>query len=288
MRVSAILGLGSSAGQLKLFQSNSDAKWLLGMPTSRDEADAILIFGGDGTLHRHLPQLVKLKLPLLVVPCGSGNDFARALQLSSKRDALAAWQEFSSTGGNVRRLDLGTITPLGPTSALHVHYFCSVGSIGLDAEIARRANALPQWLRGNGGYALSLPVALARFTSQPMRITINEGSPALPDPRPVILAAFANTPIYGGGMKIAPNARFDDGLLDVCVVHGMNKLKLLSRFATIYHGGHLKFAEVEYFRTSQLKVETGKPSEVYADGEYVCQTPVEVGVAAGALTVIVP
>ena len=114
MRAAAILGLGSFAKALQPFQKNSAATWLIGLPTSANEADVVLIFGGDGTVHRHLPQLVRLQLPVLVVPCGSGNDFARALNLGSVKDSLAAWRRLSSGGGNVRRIDLGVITPWVP------------------------------------------------------------------------------------------------------------------------------------------------------------------------------
>jgi diacylglycerol kinase family enzyme len=104
--------------------------------------------------------------------------------------------------------------------------------------------------------------------------------------KPVVVAAFANAPAYGGGMKIAPRARFDDGLLDVCVIPDMNRFKLLCLFPTIYFGRHLSIAQVDYFQTERLRVETESPVDVYADGEYVCRTPIEVGVARGALRVI--
>ena len=107
MRVAAILGLSSSARHLQPFARCSDALWQLGLPAKPNEADAILIFGGDGTVHRHLPQLVRLRLPVLVVPHGSGNDFARALHLRSVDDALAAWRQFVSGRGSVRQVDLG-------------------------------------------------------------------------------------------------------------------------------------------------------------------------------------
>ena len=100
MRAVAIFGPGCSAKDLKPFQKNSEVTWLIGVPTISSEADAILIFifGGDGTVHRHLAQLVKLQLPVLVVPCGSGNDFARVLSLHSIRDSAAAWRKFCSGG----------------------------------------------------------------------------------------------------------------------------------------------------------------------------------------------
>lgn len=293
MRAAAIFGPGSSTHDLQPFQKGSAATWAIGMPEPND-ADAILIFGGDGTVHRHLPQLVKLQLPVLVVPCGSGNDFARALHLGNIRDSLAAWRKFSSGGGNVRAIDLGVITPLildqyGAAEAHTPHYFCCVGGLGLDAEIARRANQLPRWLRAHGGYILSFLPALLRFAPIPMKISVpaaNRNAWVARSAKTIIVTAFANGPSYGGGMKIAPRAKLDDGALDVCVIPNMNKVKLCCLFPSVYFGGHLSIAQVEYFQTERLRVETEEPTDVYADGEYVCRTPIEVSVARGALRVI--
>jgi diacylglycerol kinase (ATP) len=89
-------------------------------------------------------------------------------------------------------------------------------------------------------------------------------------------------------MKVAPKARMDDGLLDVCVIRKLPKAKLLTVFPCVYFGRHLAIREVEYFSAAQVRVETDRVLDVYADGEYVCRTPVEVGVAENALRVIVP
>ena len=113
-----------------------------------DQVDVILLFGGDGTIHRHLGQLVKLGLPVLVVPAGSGNDFARALGLARVRDSLAAWRRFCSgqdkCGPSIWALLLRWQTRAGrlrlTLRASAPHYFCSVAGLGLDAEVARRAN----------------------------------------------------------------------------------------------------------------------------------------------------
>jgi diacylglycerol kinase (ATP) len=288
VRAAAIFGPGCSSSDLKRFQQNSDLTWLVGLPATSDDADAVVVFGGDGTMHRHLAELVKLQLPVLVVPRGSGNDFARALKLRSVRDSLAAWRTFCSGGNNVRSVDLGVVTPLvtdGHRSgeAPAPHYFCCVGGVGLDAEIASRANRLPRWLRAHGGYILSLPPALFSFIPVSMKISADAKDRAA---KPIVVAAFANAPAYGGGMKIAPRALLDDGVLDVCVIHGMNKLKLFCLFPTIYFGLHLSIPQVEYFQTERLRLETGAPLDVYADGEFVCRTPIEVTVARGALRVI--
>ncbi len=323
------------------------------MPSAPDQADAILLFGGDGTIHRHLSQLVKLALPVLVVPTGSGNDFARALGLRSMRDSLAAWRLCCAEKNNVHSIDLGVITPLqaehgaastaansapgdpARDSALDTRYFCSIAGVGLDAEVSRRANHMPRWLRGHGGYALALAPTIFQFAPFPMTIltpsTDNchpgrsfpfpkgvgsaveapavishkphqpgnfSSEPPRPEvteklkwevkkSQPTLFAAFANTPTYGGGMKIAPRAQMDDGLLDVCVIGSVDPLKLFSIFPTVYFGRHLNIREVDYFSAAHLRVETEHPLDLYADGEYVCRTPAEISVQRAALPVIV-
>jgi diacylglycerol kinase (ATP) len=292
MRAAAILGLGCSERDLEPFRQIAPADWIIGMPATSAVADAILIFGGDGTIHRHLAQLVKLQLPVLVIPAGSGNDFARALQLRRVRDSLIAWKNFSSGMNNVRAIDLGIISWSGEGAKRSEHYFCSVGGVGLDAETARRANRLPRWLRGHGGYALSLPGALLGFDAKKMRISHRSADrPAefeIRSDQPTFLAAFANTSIYGGGMKIAPQAAMDDEKLDVCLIRDINKLKLFCLFPSVYLGRHLGVPQVDYFQTERVRIETEPPHDVYADGEYVCRTPVEVRVHPAALRVIVP
>jgi diacylglycerol kinase (ATP) len=299
MRAAAIFGLGCVEKNLRPFQNDNETEWRIGMPSASDQADVILLFGGDGTIHRHLGQLVKLGLPVLVVPAGSGNDFAGALGLGRVRDSLAAWRRFCIARDNVRAIDLGVITAsedageagsAGGQGGSAPHYFCSVAGVGLDAEVARRANALPRWLRGHGGYALTLAPTLFRFAPFPMKILTPEeaGGWAVRSDQPTILAAFANTSTYGGGMKIAPGARMDDGQLDVCVIGGVDPFKLACMFPTVYFGRHLRVRGVEYFRAARLRVETEFPADVYADGEFVCRTPVEVSSQPAALRVITP
>ena len=266
------------------FEENSQITQLSAPPASPNDADAILIFGGDGTIHRNLARLVELKLPVLVVPCGSGNDFARALGLRKRKDSLEAWRQFLIDQSNVHAIDVGVIAPQNAPDS--TRYFCNVGGVGLDSEIAKRANRLPRWLLGKGGYALSLIPALLKYSLMPMKITTAEWTTG-DKYEPIFFSAFANAPAYGGGMRIAPRARMDDGKLDVCVVHRVSKFKLLCLFPTVYFGRHLSVREVAYFQTQSLALETETPADVYADGEFVCQTPVKVTVAPRALRVII-
>lgn len=297
MRAAAILGPGCSANHLKPFQTDLTIDWRMGMPAAADQADVILLFGGDGTMHRHLSPLVTLGLPVLVVPAGSGNDFARGLGLGRVRDSLAAWRRFCAGQHNQRTIDLGVITALEAAADLPANqsssnpalrtrnYFSSVAAIGLDGEVTRRANELPRWLRGHGGYALTLASTIFRFAPFPLKIlTLAEaGGWAARRDRPAILAAIANSSTYGGGMKIAPRAQIADGQLDVCVVGAVDPFKMACLFPAVYFGRHLGIREVDYFQTARVRLETETPFDVYADGEYVCRTPVEIAVQPAAL-----
>src|ERR1019366_660580 len=176
MRAAVIFGLGTSPADLKPFQASSPTKWLQGLPASSSDADAILIFGGDGSIHRHLPALVRLQLHVLIVPAGSGNDFARALNLRSMRDSLRAWRDFESGKIRAQAIDLGVIVPFA--SPERTHYFCCVAGCGLDSAATRRANRMPRWLRGHGGYALALLPALLKFPAFSMRLTQFHGKEA--------------------------------------------------------------------------------------------------------------
>ena len=307
MHAAAILGLGCSSRDLRPFQAdrnNDKVEWLMGMPATGGHADVVLLLGGDGTVHRHLGQLVRLGLPVLVVPAGSGNDFAHSLGLGRVRDSLAAWSKFCVGAGNVRSIDLGIISSLenaggapsttaqGRSAPHGLRYFCCVAGVGLDGEVARRANRLPRWLRGHGGYLLSLAPTIFTFSPEPMKILTSvdgdreNASWTTRSDQPSLVAAFANTPFYGGGMKIAPRAKMNDGLLDVCIVGAVDRLRLLRLVPTVYSGHHLNVPEVQYFQSARVRVETEHPLDVYADGEYVCRTPIEVAVQPAALKVI--
>ena len=165
-----------------------------------------------------------------------------------------------------------------------------MAGVGLDGEVARRANTLPRWLRGHGGYVLSLVPTILNFAPFALKLLTRQENCnwETKSDKPVLLAVFANTPFYGGGMKVAPTAKMDDGWLDVCLVRGVAALRLLFLFPSVYAGRHLKIREVEYFPAKNIRVETEHALDVYADGEFACRTPVEIGIQPGALKVITP
>jgi diacylglycerol kinase family enzyme len=302
-----------------------------------DQPDAALIFGGDGTVHRHLAGLALKQIPALVVPVGSGNDFAQSIGINNVAMALKAWQRFCGSGDNVRAIDLGTIQPPeenlpdpgdtvpwrdesletmhfvpdGPRRELpqmgarimqsqlrrateaqdeiaRTTVFACIAGTGLDAAVNRLALKQSRWLRGHGGYVIALLQTLGSF--QPPHIKVSVESDGVwrtaVDERGFLIAA-GNGPQYGHGMRLAHRAQMDDGLLDLCFVRLLSKMRLLRLFRVVYRGRHLGMKEVEYFQAARLRIATDPASEVFADGEYICNTPVEIGVRREALRVII-
>ncbi|HME31742.1 MAG TPA: diacylglycerol kinase family protein [Terriglobales bacterium] len=300
-----------------------------------DQPDAALIFGGDGTIHRHLGGLALKQIPTLIVPLGSANDFARSLGGETVDKALAAWTRFCSAGDNIRAVDLGTIEPLdeakpdeplawqgeslqslhfvpdGPRRDLPqmgerimqsqmrrldeaaraasrtILYSCIAGT-GLDAAVNRVTLKQPRWLRAHGGYVVALVQVLGGFRAPHVTLSVEvDGQWQTRLDEPGFLIAAGNGPQYGHGMRLAHEARMDDGMLDICFVRPLNKWRLLRLFRVVYRGEHIAMKEVEYFRALRLRLRTDPATEIFADGEYIGTTPVEIGVRRSALRVIV-
>lgn len=252
------------------------------------DADVALIFGGDGTIHRHLPELVRLKIPMLAVPTGSGNDFAQSLGITSVAVALSAWNRFCAGTGTLHEVDLGRIMVTSPHAAEEGIYFCAVAGAGLDAETNRRANRMPGWLRRRGGYLVAALQAVAAAGPAQMAVRDDGEGAAHAASGPAWFVAVANTPRYGDGMRIAPEAKLEDGLLDVCFVGHCSKLRLLKSLPKVFSGTHVHMREVKTFRGKDLRLEAEPPLPIYADGEPAGLTPVTICALPRALRVIMP
>jgi len=278
VNAAALLGLSAKQETIEEFRLSERIQLSVATEPAQNH-DAALIFGGDGTVHRHLPQLHQYKIPTLVVPTGSGNDFAKALGILSMETALRAWKQFCTDEKNVRDIDLGVIRAGGQEK-----FFCCVTGVGMDAEANARANRMPPWLKSRGGYVLAALQSLIAFKAAEMNIVAGGREIR----RSAFFIAVGNALSYGGGMKVTPRAALDDGLLDICLVSKMNKLKLLCWVPTIFFGEHLRLKEVEYFQATQLRIEAERRLDLYADGDCAGQTPVEIGLIRRGLRVIVP
>jgi len=297
MRAAAVLGLGITDRDLAPFRL--PGMELTQAPRGSDFAGcaAVLIFGGDGTLHHQLSALVKSKAPFLVVPTGSGNDFAAGCGIRSREQALRIWQSFCQGAAreHSRAVDAGVIVGAQDSlmeqsagSSTSQLFFCNATGTGLDATANRAANRQPRWLRAHGGYFVSALSAIAFYQSSTIRVLLPDAGGQWTEwlHEPATLVAVANNGSYGGGIRIAPEAAFDDGKLDVCFIRASTRWERLTLFPQVIRGRHLGSPLVKSVQTERLRIETASPMDCYADGEFACRTPLEIRVVPGALRVI--
>jgi diacylglycerol kinase (ATP) len=265
--------------QLKVLHSSTAEEVSRTLATERPEI--ILIFGGDGTVNVHLNQLANMGIPVLVIPCGSGNDLARVAGTDSIDTARGTWFDYLSNKRTVQPTDLGRIC--SPKLA-QPRYLSCCANIGLDAEAARRTDGMPDWAKSHGGYFVGGLMALAGYEPQMMTIRSSEREHV----EPGWFVSISNTPTFGGGLKIAPHASVTDGQLDVTFV-GSNvftRAQLARHFPKILTGKHVGIRGLSLFPTKTISIETERASPVYADGERITETPCEIDVAPGALQLV--
>ena len=227
--------------------------------------------GGDGTIGEVAGALANTNAVLGLIPCGRGNDFARALGVRKKTDLVVE----TLASGVGRRVDLGRVGG---------RFFCGIACIGFDAEAGRLVYDHQVPFTGTPAYLLAVLKTLRRYECPDVRI---EGEAGVFE-GPILLAAFGNTGFYGGGMRIVPRAVCDDGLLDACVVDPVSRLKLLRFFPRIFSGAHVRLPEVHTLRNPSVRVTSSRPLHILADGEPAGQTPVTIEIVPRVLTVICP
>lgn len=291
MRALAITGPRSNESHLQSFlavaQEQSLTLDVLESPSfadaekkvAQDRPQVVLLFGGDGTLNRWLSLLVAAKVAVLPVPSGSGNDFAHSVGIRDWEHALEIWRHVAAGKTETAAFDLGEIEFADGAK----RYFSCCANVGVDADAARRANALPDWLKQRKGYFLGGLAAILRYQPQRLRVE-SDGRPLLNEN--AWLVSASNTPEYGGGLKIAPQASLTDGLLDITYLRAISRLSLMKHFPKILTGKHIGASGLEVFTTSWLRIETGTPQPVFADGEPMGQTPVTIRVVPKAMPVL--
>ena len=239
----------------------------------REEHDVLMVSGGDGTLHAVVNGLVRVaredRPALAVLPLGRGNDFAFEIGIRSEREALEVL-----AAGSRRLVDLGR-TEAG--------VFLGIAGAGFDAKAARRAQDTPL-LSGSVLYSYAVVRTVLDFRPLAARVRYEGGAYE----GAITFAAVGNTSRYGGGMRIAPEASIDDGLLDLCLVRAISRTTLLRMFPTVFSGRHLSHSSVSYVRTPWVEIETEESSEVFADGEFLQRTPVRIEVLPRELEVVAP
>lgn len=242
----------------------------------KESVQAVVAVGGDGTVHETAQPLVGTTVPLGFIPAGSGNDFARSLGIP--RNVEQALDRILEQ--NPHPIDVGE---------MNGSYFMNGAGIGFDGAVSKRTNHskrkkwLNQWKLGRFSYTMNVLQLL--FTYQPTDIRLSvDGKEHVYSG--VWLAAISNMPNYGGGMKICPQAVYDDGLLDLIIVTQHTPWKLLRNFGKVYRGTHIHEKGIHLLRAEEVVISNEKRLPIHLDGEIYDFHPIHIKVKKGALYVL--
>jgi diacylglycerol kinase (ATP) len=240
--------------------------------------DRVIVIGGDGTVQEAVNGLLAHASPaeLGIVPLGSGNDLARSLGLPTELGA--GWRV--AVGRETRSIDVARARNGDGTE----RWFASAGGIGFDAQVAAAMIERSGWQAGRAGYLFTTLNELRRFSNRPIRLTVD----GISSEHDVLFVAIANGSYYGGGMRIAPDAQPDDGLLDVCIVGDISRLTAIRQLPNLYRGTHVRHPQVSMDRGRTIEVDGDGATRVHLDGEPFGRLPLRVSVNAGALAIAAP
>jgi diacylglycerol kinase (ATP) len=232
----------------------------------RGSISGVVAFGGDGFIHEIIQHVVPREIPLGVIPCGTGNDFARSLgiyrlALSQQLDLIVQ--------SDSHAVDLGRV---GST------WFAAILSSGFDTLVNERAN-LMKWPKGRMRYNIAMIEKIIALRTHSYRMRLDVKSVDVE----ATMVTVANGPSYGGGMKVCPDAALTDGLFDVMVLGKVSRIELLKVFPKVYSGRHVGHPAVTFYRCREIEIIGSGAS--FADGEPISSLPLTAQCVSSALKV---
>ena len=268
--------------------------------------ELIVVVGGDGTLSEAaegffqfnndlevLPAPINSSATLAVLPAGTGDDFARGLRrkrapLQDWIDALVAYLRAAERSGEAApQIDV----LYGRCDGLQTPFIClNASTMGIGGETASRVAAQGSFMRlfsGEFRFVFAAVGALAAWRERRVRVTVDDKTVA---DRPINLVGVANGLYCGGGMMLSPEARLDDGLLDVVTASGLSRANIVTELSRIHTGGHLANPKVSLVQGKKVRIETLLLKDemlLEADGNVRGVTPVEFQVMPRALRFLI-
>ncbi|MGE7695322.1 diacylglycerol/lipid kinase family protein [Lysinibacillus sp. NPDC094177] len=227
----------------------------------------IVIVGGDGTIHEVVSGVLHNKFIVIgVVRAGSGNDFARYFTTFQNASHIESYIQTEMTN---RPMDVGAIQ-FGDSQR---EIFVNNAGVGFDAFVTKRINKsrLKFYLNKIGLGKLSYAVAVVRglFSFERFDVTIRANDQEWQFQQ-AWFVAMSNQPYFGGGMKISPSSKPDDGQAEITIVHGISRFKLLLVFVTVFFEKHTKFKEITFLQGNQFNIFVHEKNiDCHTDGNYI-------------------
>lgn len=245
--------------------------------------DALVVVGGDGMVNLGTNLVAGTRVPLGIIPSGTGNDMARGLGIPYENTEAAVRALDAALEAGPRVVDAGRIRWVdAETGVAGERWFACALSAGFDAIVNERANSM-RHPKGPSRYILALLAELTRLRPIHYRLVLDDRVIETP----ANLVAIGNSVSLGGGMKITPDALLDDGLLDVLIVKPLSRFNFLRIFPTVFKGTHVSHPNVRIERARRIRIEAAG-IVAYGDGERIAALPIDVEIVPGALRVLSP
>ena len=231
------------------------------------KSDIVIAIGGDGTVNEVINGIIGKKVSLGIIPAGTSNILARAYDIPKDVDKAIKLIEFMRK----KRIDVGKINE---------RHFVIAAGIGIDAETYKNVEPDIKKIFGEVAYPISLLKTIFKYNPKKLTIEVN-GKKKIG-----YYALFCNVGKINKVFKILPEAKEDDGFLDVLV---FTKKDIVAQFRYIYSivaQQRKQFKDIIYFRAKKIKVKSEEPVLIHADAELVGKTPVTVEIKEGALELI--
>jgi diacylglycerol kinase (ATP) len=245
-------------------------------------ARLVVAVGGDGTINEIVNGLLAAgtsEVELAVVPRGTGDDFARTFGIPTDVESALA----VAANGQARPVDVGRAT-YAVDEGTAERYFANFAGAGISGAIARRGARTSRRLGAKAAYMWATVAVFLRWSSVPMRIELDgelrEGQ--------MFEVVVSNGMYAAGGMKIAPEARPDDGQFDAVLIGDVSKADFVTTFPKIYRGRHTSHPKIDVVRASTIAVDASQPLPVVLDGEQPGTTPARFEIVPGALKLRAP
>jgi diacylglycerol kinase (ATP) len=247
-----------------------------------DGAQLLVVVGGDGSLHEVADGIVGAggSAEVAVLMRGTGMDFARTYAIPTEPE-----RAFDvALNGRTREIDVVRVTFRAWAGAERVEHLVNVGSVGMSADTARRANMRSKRLGGKPTFFLTLVESFLRWRNVEMRVRVGDESRT----GKMTSVVVANGQYHGGSMWLAPEAEPDDGLLDVVVIGDITKADFVRSVGRIYRGTHLTHPKIELLRGPRVEIDADEPIPIELDGEQPGTTPARFEIVPRALKIRVP
>jgi diacylglycerol kinase (ATP) len=239
----------------------------------------LLAMGGDGTFQALANGVFGRDVIIGILPTGGGNDFAAALGLLG--DPLRSVGRVLK--GRPRFVDLVRVR----TADGRTRLYAGGGGIGLDAEAVLLAGGAYRRLPGRFRYIASALRALLKHSPPTVRLDFPH-TDLVPVEAKCLLTAVLNTPTYGGGVRLAPDAVLDDGWLHVISIEDLSVLEVIKLLPRLMRSGELRTLKVQQWKVKSLKISADRSSLFHGDGEILGPAPVELEIVPDAVRVLAP